>query len=410
MSAVFKGYPDIHLSGFPTSGWDSSFYTEVPGTLSNLPSKEEQLLDFAVSHLLKEKDQWDSDNVDQRRTLQNIKQMSKSLEIKSGTCLVSIFSFHHSKIGKEIETEIVDDIDMPEHTDAPSNSDYNLDYLSETEYVEFDDENYNIITEGVPGKMVFSVEHKSRKDEPTVPCSHCHQSGVVKCPECNGTGREQYEAGNYSTGETRVRTTACHECGGTGKIPCPKCNGTGKIEIYAANYSVVKSVKELSSIRVNAGFTISYGNSERILSTPNELEKMDFCLTISTGTKLLKLINKKGEISFLKKNRKDYIEDNRENILNELSDLGLEELYKKNEERLQADLSNAEKIRGAVFCRKEINYSFPVLLLIANYGEWDKQEFIFYEEKGMIKICALNVGFTSSGDAFKLKIKSLFKK
>ena len=418
MSAIIKGFPDFYLMDFPVDRW-SRYPVEIPGSLASLPSKEDQLLDFVVSRLLKEKDLWDSENADEKRTLQNIKQMAKSLEIKNGKCLLSFFAYYHSKIGKEIETEVVDDIDMPEHVDAPSNSDYNLDYLSETRYVNYDDERYDIISEGVPGKLVFSVEHKSRKDEPTVPCSHCHQSGVVKCPECNGTGREEYEDGNYASGETRMRTAACHECGGRGKVPCPECNGTGQIEVYAANYSLVKSVKEISSIRVNADFSVPWERCNHIMSTPDELEKMDYGggieggisrSYVSKGEDILKVINKKGEVSFLKKNRKEYIEDNRKSIIDEIADMGMEELYKKNEEHSQADLSESEKIRGSVFCRKEVHYVFPVILLTAHYGEWDEQKFFFYESNGKIKACAMNVGAMSSGDVFKMKVKSLFKK
>ena len=418
MSAIIKGFPNIHLSNFPSIGL-SPFYTEIPGTLSSLPSKEDQLLDLVVGRLLKEKDQWDSENTDEKRTLQNINKIATSKEIKKGNCLMSLFAYYHSKIGKEIKTDINYDIDEPEYADAPENTDYNLDYLSETGDVNYDDEKYHIITEGVPGRMVFSVEHKNKKDNPTIPCSHCHQSGLVKCPECNGTGRVQYEDGNYSAGNSRMRTTACPECGGKGKIPCPECNGTGQIEVYAANYAVIKSVKEISSVRVNAQYSVPWEKSNHVFSTPYELEKMEYgrglegmadFTTLRNGEDVLKLLNKKGEVTFLKKNRKEFIEDNQKAILDEVSDLGLEELYKYNEEHSKADLSEAEKIRGSVICRKELHFVFPVITLSVHYGEWDVIDFFFYENNGKVEACALDVGPTYSGDLFKMKLKSLFKK
>ena len=55
MSAIIKGFPDFYLMDFPVDRW-SRYPVEIPGSLASLPSKEDQLLDFVVSRLLKEKD------------------------------------------------------------------------------------------------------------------------------------------------------------------------------------------------------------------------------------------------------------------------------------------------------------------------------------------------------------------
>ena len=63
------------------------------------------MLDLVVGRLLKEKDQWDSENTDEKRTLQNINKIATSKEVKKGNCLLSLFAYYHSKIGKEIKTD-----------------------------------------------------------------------------------------------------------------------------------------------------------------------------------------------------------------------------------------------------------------------------------------------------------------
>lgn len=408
MKAVINHFPKISgLSDFPT--WDC-YKTEIKGEITRLPCEENQLLDYVVKKLLKNRKLWQDDdaNADQKRTLKYLKKMAKSIEIEKGSCLLSMFAYHYSKIGKEIQTEIVDDIDIPEYVDAPANSNYNLNYLNKSERLVCDLRTNDIIGNGVPGKRVFSVEHKSRKDEPTILCSCCHQSGVIICPECGGTGRERYEDGNYASGETRYRTIACHECGGKGKIPCPECNGSGQIDVYAANYSVVKSVKETNSIHVVAKYSVPWEKGNNIYESPIELYK-DSWLDVDCSWDILKDINKEGVTSFLQKNRKEYIEDNRENIINEISELGLTDLYKGNEAQNQIELSELEKNRGTVYCRKEANYVFPVMLLNVDCGDGNKEQFFIYEDNGNTIICAMNVGYTSFGDVLKMKIKGLFK-
>jgi DnaJ-class molecular chaperone len=44
-------------------------------------------------------------------------------------------------------------------------------------------------------------------------------SGFVKCGECNGRGRKEY---NPATGPTK-----CMKCKGAGQIKCPTCRGEG---------------------------------------------------------------------------------------------------------------------------------------------------------------------------------------
>ncbi len=99
------------------------------------------------------------------------------------------------------------------------------------------------------GTDVFSVSTLGGDDIPKcdecngrgyIPCETCNGHGEVVCEFCNGTGEMEYNAGNYSNGETKIRSKTCPHCAGRGRVTCPncqgevkhvcnKCNGSGKI-------------------------------------------------------------------------------------------------------------------------------------------------------------------------------------
>lgn len=60
-----------------------------------------------------------------------------------------------------------------------------------------------------------------------VMCPICFWSGKIKCPSCEGTGREYPGVPD---------SRPCSTCNGKGKVPCWNCAGFGKIkkqyEIY----------------------------------------------------------------------------------------------------------------------------------------------------------------------------------
>ncbi len=78
-----------------------------------------------------------------------------------------------------------------------------------------------------------------------VTCAACEGKGtvtrveLVKCDQCNGTGRYKARvgAGNVpcpfckGTGHIEKTVTAqCSICGGTGKVPCPVCRAPKSVE------------------------------------------------------------------------------------------------------------------------------------------------------------------------------------
>ena len=58
-------------------------------------------------------------------------------------------------------------------------------------------------------------------------CDYCRGSKFVRCPNCDGSGREQYVDGYFASGEERIKTGQCHVCFGKGMIECEHCDGTG---------------------------------------------------------------------------------------------------------------------------------------------------------------------------------------
>lgn len=417
MGLITEGFPGLHFYDFPADR-SEMFSLTMNTSLDALPGDEKQLLNLLVNEFLRQKDFWDPDDADKKRTLRLLPAMAKSLEYTKGNGLMSLFAYVHSKKLKSIYSHIEDNVEIPEFMDAPGNADFNQDYIDTNGYAKDDDTRYDLITEGVPCNCVFAVEHKDRASEPTIPCGHCHGSGVVKCPRCNGTGRESYEDGNYASGEARMKTGRCSECSGTGRIPCKECNGKGVIDIYAAHYSVVRSVREIVSKRVEGWSILPGERPYRLIYSPVELEHKEFAATIEGGIKqsritqahdALGIINKTGQVGYWRKNIKNYIEDNRKEIKETMEEKGLNSLYDKILESIEGNSGDTIRERGDVICRKEAYFYFPVIILKVHYKDFNCAKFILYEEKGKLNVSVTGLDDTKTGEALKSKIFSLFK-
>lgn len=418
MGLITKGFPGIHFYDFPADRLNMISIT-MNTSLESLPRDEKQLLNLLVNEFLRQKDYSGSYDAEQKRTLRLLPTMAKSLESIKGNGLISLFAFVHSKRLKSTYAHIEDNIEIPEFMDAPGNADFNQDYIDTSGYANTEASRYDLITEGAPCESVFAVEHKDRGSEPTIPCDHCHGSGVVKCPKCNGSGRESYEDGNYASGEARMKTGQCSECGGTGRVPCEECNGKGVIDIYAAHYSVVRTVKEIVSKRVE-GWSLLPGESPyNLIYSPVELENKEFASTIEGGIDrtfisqahdALSVINRTGQIGFWKKNIKNYIEDNRKEIQEVMEEKGLNSLYEIILENAEAHAGDAIRERGDVICRKEAHFCFPVTILKVQYKDLNCAKFIMYEEKGKLNVSVTGLDYTTAGEALKTKVFSLLKR
>lgn len=418
MSFITKGFPETTFYDFPTDRWSMYTYSlNVP--LEALPDNKDRLFGILVNELLKKKDYWDSENADEKRTLKMLQQIAKSVKYEKGKCLMSLRVYTYSKKGKKVKTHIEDSIDIPEKMDAPANADFNQDYIDSKGKVRIEDVYYDLVTEGVPCECIFAVEHKKRSDEPSIPCEHCHGSGVIKCPECGGSGREQYVDGYYASGEERIKTGPCSECGGTGRIPCPECNGKGAIDIFASNYSLVRSVDEIVSKHVEGWAILPGERVKNILYSSLELEHKEPDGTIEGAIDrsyiyqshdALNEVAKKGRFVYWKLNKKTFVEDNREEIKEIVEEYGLEDEYGKIVEKTEGDLDEAKRQRGEIVSLKEALFYFPVVTLRVKYGDSDEAKFVLFDKKGKACVNLMGLVGVSVGQALTKKFISLFKK
>ncbi|MGI5846867.1 MAG: hypothetical protein ACOX5T_02405 [Candidatus Cryptobacteroides sp.] len=336
--------------------------------------------------------------------------MLDRLELKKGNCLMTACLHYHSLLSEEEDIQIGNDTDNPERMDAPVNLDYNLDHLDSGRYYDFDGDRYNLMDSGAPCKLIFSVEHKDRNEEPTTRCSACRGSGRCLCSNCKGSGREQYEDGYFASGEARIKTTACHECDGQGKIPCLKCEGSGQMRVYAPRYSVMRYVTETRSVSVSSYYCLPWCLC-RFISSPEELDSLYNLVQDKREqlSALFEAVYSQGTMSFILKNRKEFHSDNRKDILAEMEKEGVSDLYKEIQDSLEKQMASTEKVRGRVIARKEISYLFPIMLLQVTCANGNDIKFFLYEEDGNARAAMSGIFPTTSKEALKIKIHSLFK-
>lgn len=61
-------------------------------------------------------------------------------------------------------------------------------------------------------------------------CPECDGEKKIRCRWCDGSGREQYEEGEYADGRPKIKTGQCRKCYGRGFFVCTTCNETGKVD------------------------------------------------------------------------------------------------------------------------------------------------------------------------------------
>ena len=419
MSFLVKGFPEISLYDFPTDRW-SQYTIMLKQPLSSLPEDKDQLFEVLVKAFLKDKGRWDSENADEKRTLKSLPKISHTLEYEKGNGLMTFLSYTYSKRGKQVSTSVIENTLSPEYMDSPSNADFNQEYVDQSSKVYVDGEMYDLIAKGVSCDTVFAVEHKNRQEAPTVPCEVCHGSGFQKCPQCNGTGRESYVDGYYASGEERIKTGRCSECGGSGKVPCEECNGRGEIQIYAQKYSLVYSVKDTISKR-SATWSYLPGDRypSRCISSPYELEHKEFENSLDGAIDrsylyqahdALDFVRRNGDFTYVKKNNKSFLEDNRKEVEQIMDEDGLVEQYHEIVKREESDTGSLKSQRGDVVSRQEVSFVFPVIRLNVEYGSNYKFHFFLYDKKGTACVKMIKFYGMSFGERLKYRLLSLLKK
>lgn len=419
MSFLVKGFPEIYLCDFPTDRW-SQYSTKLKQPMNSLPEDKDQLFEMLVKAFLKEKGHWDRDNADEKRTLKSLSKISHTLEYVKGNGIMTFLSYTYSKRGKRVSTSVMENTITPEHMDSPSNADFNQEYIDQPGKIYVDGEMYDLIAEGIPCDTVFAVEHKNRQEAPTVPCEACHGSGFQKCTQCNGTGRESYVDGYYASGEERIKTGRCPECGGSGKVPCDECNGKGEIQIYAQKYSLIHSVKDIISKRASTWYCLPGDRYPSCcISSPDELEHKEFDNStdgaidrsyLIQAHDALNYVSRNGNITYIKKNSKSFLEDNREEVVQLMDENGLVEKYHEIIKSAESDMGSLKSQRGDVVSRQEVSHVFPVIRLNVEYGQNNKFHFLIYDDKGTACVKMIRLYGMSFGERLKYRVLSLLKK
>ncbi|MDR0699442.1 MAG: hypothetical protein LBG28_09555 [Tannerella sp.] len=162
-----------------------------------------------------------------RRALEKLPKIATKVKISNEYIVMS--SFLNVMIDREnIKINEEEGNDMEEFTKKPYDFDYQISSKDIRKVLENE---WEYLFDGKKNKWeIFSVTSHSDR---IAPCPGCAGAGFIRCEHCDGSGREQYVAGNFATGEERIKTGQCSHCYGQGKIACTKCNGTGKIYLNA---------------------------------------------------------------------------------------------------------------------------------------------------------------------------------
>ena len=265
-----------------------------------------------------------------------------SMQVEEGRLLVSIFCDSYCQRDPQIHTRIVDDIFAPEFTESPRNADYNYDFLKQ------DPSGSLINGGGIKSECTFYREHKTRSHEPFVPCETCHGSGRIKCAACGGSGREKYVDGYFASGEERIKTGTCSECHGHGHVTCPDCHGQGRIEIFAPNYSVEKYVDDVITQKTGIAYASSWMDS--YITYSNEEDNSYYEKDLKA--EIQHAVWDEEYVSLKMKNGKEKAKDTTQEIETQFKQVGLLDLYKKNQECMQME-------KGFI-CRQERHYVIPI--------------------------------------------------
>ncbi len=397
MSFLVKGFPEDRQLGlddndFPFHWLMGHITCRMNQTLQSLPEDKEQLLKILIKACKKGRER------DEKRALRTILKVPHSVSLKRGNGLITVLSYTLSKRGNKTATTVRLDTLTPEQATSPVNADYNQEYVKQGALVYINGKSIDLIDNSVECDCVFSVEHKDKTDEPTVPCNACHGSGVKKCPRCKGSGRESYVDGYFASGEERIKTGNCPECGGSGRIPCPECNGDGVIRILSKKYSLLHSVKD----------TISKHASLH-LYWPGENHPQSYQFYKNQERRIVESTNNNGDFSYVKKNKNSFLEDSRQEIEQLIAENGVCEQYHAIIEDEEIAMKRILSMKGDIVSRQEINYVFPAIRLSVTYGQ-KETIFYLYDKNGHVTVKSPRPNSMSFGEALKYRLLSLFKK
>ena len=272
----------------------------------------------------------------------------RDVQLRHGQILVSLYLNTYCKRDKEIHTQIENFPAEHSFTNAPENIDYPVDIPSSDKLLE----------SGISDNCIFSIENKERAKDPYILCQHCNGAGKIKCPSCEGSGREQYVDGYFASGEERIKTGACPTCFGSGKIDCPKCNGLGKIEIFAPEYSIIKSVSEHISQIASCAYATPWSYGFAPFHTKNDKWLSDAIQQNVNNNDFIRILNKNSTMTSL---------DNSELFTLIMNEAGVIDYYNQN--ATQAKKYFAKHNRGDLVCQNERHYLLPISCLTVKFSK-----------------------------------------
>lgn len=223
------------------------------------------------------------------------------------------------------------------------------------------------------------------KGEGEIICEDCKGKGWLICEKCEGIGEIQYEAGNYSNGELRIKTKTCPICEGKGKLKCDNCNGKGKIACEKCNgkgevtcrrchgsgktvnspvMQTIKSFEDRYFFLKNMSF-VSKSNDE------NEVRKLFYFTNDENElkTSFYFIPNKYLQMSQLYQSANKILIDNKTQIANEVFSLGGE--YHSMYKAIQKDIKELWGKQKAVCLLENYFTTSPITIISAQYADSD---------------------------------------
>lgn len=91
-------------------------------------------------------------------------------------------------------------------------------------------------------------------------CPECDGEKKIRCSRCGGSGREQYEEGEYADGRPKIKTGQCSRCYGRGFFVCKACNETGKIDQGTGMIQIMETVATKLKLREKVVISNSFFN------------------------------------------------------------------------------------------------------------------------------------------------------
>lgn len=173
-------------------------------------------------------------------------------------------------------------------------------------------------------------------------CPECDGEKRIRCRRCGGSGREQYEEGEYADGRPKIKTGQCSNCYGRGFFVCKTCNETGKIDRGTGMIQVQESTNSKLRLREKMVRSNSFFNSS--YNIESDIQRIQKLTEESSDNKK----RKKELYQKMKVACKRFVEEWEEKTLKD-EDLDFTTYY-------DSDFNNIEDAKGLISDWRETKY------------------------------------------------------